>query len=110
MGLGRRVGAHDGDGVSRSSTPTPVLLRRTIEITETIAEVDGRIEIADVKTRSSRRTLAVPPFILDRLAEHLAVRERPGPDEYVFTMPEGGPLRRTTFRRRIWDPQSTRQD
>ena len=28
----------------------------------------------------------------------------PGPDEFVFSAPEGGPLRRTNFRRRTWLP------
>jgi len=79
-------------------------LRRTLEISETCAEVDGKIMFADVKTRSSRRTLAMPEFLVHLLAEHLAARGRPGPDELVFTMPEGGPLRRTTFRSRVWDP------
>jgi integrase len=35
-------------------------LRRSITVTETCAEVDGRVEFADVKTSASRRTLEMP--------------------------------------------------
>lgn len=76
-------------------------LRRTLEITETCAEVDGKIVFADVKTRSSRRTLNVPAFVIDMLSEHLARRGKPAPEALVFVAPEGGPLRRSTFRTRI---------
>jgi hypothetical protein len=44
--------------------------RRTIEIAETTAEVDGRLrEREDTKTRAPRRTLSVPPFLRARTAE-----------------------------------------
>ena len=38
------------------------------------------------------------------LAEHLAARGRPSPDELVFTAPAGGPLRPANFRLRVWGP------
>ena len=41
---------------------------------------------------------------MDMLAEHLARRGRPGPDELVFVSPEGEPLRASHFRRRVWAP------
>jgi hypothetical protein len=59
---------------------------------------------ADVKTRSSRRTLNVPECVVDVLSEHLARRGKPEPDVLVFVAPEGGPLRRSTFRTRAFDP------
>lgn len=71
-------------------------LRRTISVTQTISEVEGRLEVADTKSTSSERTLPVPPFLLDELAEHLAAqRGRPGTEELVFAAPQGGPLRRS---------------
>lgn len=79
-------------------------LRRTLEITETCAEVNGRVSFAAPKTRASQRTLGVPDFILQMLSEHLAMRGRPGPNELIFVAPEGGPLRRSTFRTRVFDP------
>ncbi len=84
--------------------------RKTIEIAETCAEVSGKVVFAPVKTRSSRRTLNVPPFVLNMLDEHLKTRGRPGTDELVFVAPEGGPLRRSTFRTRFFDPAVNRAE
>lgn len=79
-------------------------LRRTLAVGQTIAEVEGRLLVAETKSRSSRRTLSVPRFLTDELAEHLA-RHRPGaiPSDLVFTGPEGGPLRRY-FAERVFNP------
>lgn len=59
---------------------------------------------APVKTKASRRTLAVPPFLVDLLAAHLAATGRTAPDALVFQSTEGGPLRATNWRRRVWAP------
>jgi len=50
------------------------------------------------------RTITVPQFIIDVLADHLARWSAPGPDGLVFVMPEGTPLRRENFRKRVWLP------
>ena len=52
--------------------------RKTLEVAETCAEVSGKVVFAPVKTKSSRRTLNVPPFVLNMLDEHLKTRGRPG--------------------------------
>ena len=51
---------------------------------------------------ATRRQIALPRFLSDELARHLAEwpRERAG---FVFEAPESG-LRRTNFRRRSWLP------
>jgi integrase len=80
-------------------------LRRTLAIVETLAEVSGKLMFAEPKTKMSRRTLTVPPAIMEMLAEHLA--RRPGrvdQEDMVFISPEGGPVRRSTFRTRVWLP------
>ena len=79
-------------------------LRRTLAVRQTIAEVEGRLLVAETKSRSSRRTLSVPRFLTEELAEHLA-RHRPGatPGDLVFANPEGGPLRRY-FAERVFKP------
>jgi len=79
-------------------------LRRRMVVSETISEVDGRLQPADVKTESSRRELAVPSILLDMLAEHLAAMGRNNPDDYVFQAKSGGPVRYTNFRSRVWAP------
>src|SRR5437660_10578502 len=48
------------------------------------------------------RTIALPPFLVEALAAHLAAF-RPAQD-LVFTSPEGALLRRSTFQRRVWAP------
>jgi integrase len=79
-------------------------LRRTLTVSETVAEVSGRLLQAATKSKASQRTLSVPPFLMAMLAEHLADRGRPGPDELIFTAPAGGPLRIANFRLRVWAP------
>jgi integrase len=83
-------------------------LRRTLTVIETCAEVEGRIVFADVKTTSSRRTLSVPSFLIEMLSEHIAACGRPGPEALLFVAPNGGPLRRSTFRTRVFDPAARR--
>ena len=79
-------------------------LRRTLTVAETLAEVEGRLVFDEPKTESSRRTIGVPAEVMNILAEHLARRGRPGPEELVFVSPEGEPLRASHFRRRVWAP------
>ena len=64
-------------------------------ITETLAEVRGHLQFADVKTKAARRTLDVPDFLAVMLAQHLAARGVDGrkPDALVFVSAGGGPLR-----------------
>jgi integrase len=83
-------------------------LRRTVSIVETVAEVEGELIFDDTKTKASRRSLRAPAEIMDILAEHLARRGRPGPDELVFVAPDGGPLRINHFRSRVFNPAKKR--
>ncbi len=79
------------------------LLRRSLTVTETLSDLRGQVSLAAPKTAASRRQVALPKFLSEELARHLA-QWPPGPDGFVFTSPEGGPLRRTNFRRRAWLP------
>jgi hypothetical protein len=52
------------------------------------------------KTRAGRRTVGLPRAVVEELAAHLA---GPGdPEAFVFTAPQGGPLRVIAFRARVW--------
>jgi integrase len=79
------------------------LLGRTISIVETAAQVGG---FTPPKTASSRRTLTLPSFLLEMLAEHLARRglTRADPESLVFVAPRGGRLHASTWSRRYWIP------
>jgi integrase len=72
-------------------------------IVANLTEVGGRLILKETKTPSRRRSVALPAVALRALKErHKAVR--PEPTDFVFTAPEGGGIRRTTFRSRVWLP------
>jgi integrase len=79
-------------------------LRGTVEVTETLAEVEGVVSTGQPKTRASRRTVGLPRAVVEALDEHLARFTRPEPDALVFTAPAGGPLRVSAWRARQWRP------
>jgi len=79
------------------------LLRRSLTVAEALSEVRGQVRLAPPKTAAARRQIALPKFLVDELAAHLA-QWPSGADGFVFTAPKGGPLLRRNFRRRTWLP------
>ena len=78
-------------------------LKSTVEIVEILTEVGGRLDFGPPKTKASRRQVSLPTFLADIFEDVLA--ERPaGGDELIFVGRDGGPLRRTNFRKRHWIP------
>ena len=73
-------------------------LKRTVRIDRTLSEVNGKIRIAQPKTRASVPAMTLPAWLVDELAQHLT--EWPASDGLIFTAPEGGYLRRS-FRRAV---------
>jgi integrase len=69
-------------------------LRRTLTVRQTLSEVEGRLAVAATKSRRSRRTMSVPQFVIDELAQHVACFGRSG-DDLVFVGPKCGALRRS---------------
>jgi integrase len=80
------------------------LLERRVDVRRQMTEVRGRVELGPPKTAASRRTVPIPGFLAEELARHLEAYVGPEPEALVFTAPEGGPLRRTLWRRRYWAP------
>jgi integrase len=76
------------------------LLRRQVAVVQQLTEVNGALSIGPPKTAAGRRTVSVPSFLVDLLAEQLGERAEPG--GLVFPAPAGGPMRRSNFRRRSW--------
>jgi integrase len=74
--------------------------RRRIEVVDAITEVDGRVVVGTTKTHQ-RRSVPIPRFLADELATHIAGK---APSDLLFTAPEGGVLRNTNFRPRVFDP------
>jgi integrase len=80
-------------------------LRSRITITSTAVEVRGHVTLGnEPKTSRSKRTVPVARAVMRRLEEHLANFVRPESDALVFTAPRGGPLARSLFSRRVWQP------
>jgi len=80
------------------------LLRRRIQIAESVVEVDGVLTWGAPKAHE-RRSVPVPAFLADQLAAHVAGRAR---DELVFTgVRGGGVLRNRVFRHAAFDRAAT---
>ena len=60
------------------------------------------------KTRRSRRTVPVARSLMRQLELHLEQFVDSDADALVFTAPRGGPLRRSLFSRRVWQPAARR--
>jgi integrase len=76
----------------------------TIRVTRKLAEVNGTLSYGPPKTAAGRRTVGVPSFVARSLAVHLDLCAEPGSEGLVFPALEGGPMRRSNFRRRVWEP------
>jgi integrase len=78
------------------------LMRGAVTVAEIVTEVKGRLFFGPPKTRASRRTVGLPPFVVRELQAHLTAQG--SPNSHVFTAPIGGPLRIPSFRARFWVP------
>lgn len=87
------------------------LVKGTAEIAEALTVVKGRTEVGPTKN-SLRRTVGIPRSLCDDLDMHLRTRPdeagRPlNDDEFLFTAPMGGPLRRDLLFKRFIRPAIT---
>jgi integrase len=76
------------------------LMRRRLEIAESVTEVNGVAEFGTPKSHQ-RRSVPLPRFLVDDMAKLLAAK---GPEALVFTAPEGGVMALMNWRRRAFDP------
>lgn len=83
------------------------VLRSRLEVAESCTEVSGALVWGEPKTYQ-RRAVAIPPFLRDLIAAHLAMSVPDDPTALVFTAPEGGALRRGNFYRRVYRPAAAR--
>ncbi len=75
------------------------LLRRRLEVSESVTEVSGHLTWGTPKAGQGR-SVPLPRLLVDPLAEHLAGRS---PDALVFTGTRGGVLRNLNFRPDVFD-------
>jgi len=80
------------------------LLRKRLTVRESVSEVRGEALLESTKN-GKVRTVALPPSLRDRLANHLAERGTASdPTAFVFTSPDGSILRHSNFYQRIFKP------
>jgi Phage integrase family len=79
------------------------ILHRRLLISESLAEVNGRLIVGDTKNHQKRKVV-LPDFLRAPFEDHLASQVRAEKDALVFTGPDGGPLRYSNFRTRYWLP------
>lgn len=75
--------------------------RSRITVAENAVDVGGKLVFGSPKTHQVR-TVVLPSFLSDHLAEQLA--SAGGPNTLVFTSPRGEPIRYGNFLRRVWKP------
>lgn len=77
------------------------VLRRELRVETALSELSGRLVEASPKTKASVRAVPVPVWLVEELVPLLHDK---GPDNFLLTAPEGGPLRIGNWRRRVFDP------
>ncbi|WP_407653732.1 tyrosine-type recombinase/integrase [Actinoplanes oblitus] len=68
--------------------------------TGALHEIAGTLELGPPKTPAAVRSIALPPFLVTRLREHLDSHDH----AHVFAGADGGLHRRSNFARRFWRP------
>lgn len=78
---------------------------RTVRVSRQLSEQQGGgLAFGPPKSAAGQRLVAIPEMIVADLASHVVTYAAPGDDGLVFTSPEGAPLRRSNFLRRVWQP------
>ena len=80
------------------------LMQQTITVSRKLAEVNGELSFGPPKSAAGRRTVGIPSFVARSLAAHLNLYALPGDNGLVFPSTDGEPMRRSNFRRRVWEP------
>jgi integrase len=68
------------------------LLRGLVRVRESLSEVGGELHAVQPKTYAEREVALLRPHI-PRLREYIESQPAKGPDDFVFTEPDGGQLR-----------------
>jgi integrase len=76
------------------------LLRRRVHVVEAVTQVGGVLKTGTPKTHQ-RREVVIPRHLIEDLARRCEGKDT---EDYVFTAPQGGPIRLDNWRRRVFDP------
>lgn len=74
-----------------------------LEVNEALKEIKGELIFGPTKTHANR-TVSVPAFLRELLAEQIGADPVPHPAALVFAGPDGGPQRHAGFYRRHFKP------
>ena len=74
-----------------------------LTVARVVVEVNSQLMIGPPKTKASRRTLVLPTPLVDECWAHLD-RFSVGPSSLLFGDRNGGPVRRSNFARRVFQP------
>jgi len=80
------------------------LERKLVTVSRKLAEVNGQLSFGPPKTAAGKRTIGMPSFVARSLAVHIDLYALPGAEGLVFPSADGQPMRRSNFRRRVWEP------
>ena len=75
------------------------MLRRRLQITQAVAEADGRLEWKSPKDHE-RRSVPFPAFLADELGKQMVGKGR---EDLLFSASKGGPLRVSHWRPRVFN-------
>ena len=75
------------------------LLKRRLFVSESLAEVSGRLIFGSTKTHAAR-SVPIPAFLTEPLSLAMAGKGR---DDLLFTSSQGEPLRQSNWRHRVFD-------
>lgn len=92
----------EGAALQRRRIDVPA---RTLLVAASLSEANGHVSMEEPKTHQ-RRLVTLPASLAERLGTHLESHVKPEPEAWVFTSPQGFPLRHPNFMRRVWHPAS----
>lgn len=77
-----------------------------IHVRHSLEEVAGKLRLKPPKSKASRRSVLLPKMAVDALNGRwaMAIAEDAVGVPYVFCDRDGGPLRKSNFQRRVWEP------
>lgn len=79
-------------------------VKAEVRVAETMVELDGRrITFGQPKTKAGRRTVPLPREVAEEVSTHISQYCR-DPNDLVLQSLNGGPLRKSPFRSRVWLP------
>jgi integrase len=75
----------------------------TVTVAESLYEVGGKLGWKSPKSKASKRTITLPPYLIEELHDYLGKHPVVG-EGLIFPDTAGGPLRRSNFARRVFKP------